>query len=272
LVRILLVTKPILFLYAVYYSIQNSDQALKYWTVALFVSIIMTVVGTDIALHRYFSHKAFETSSFKRLILEFVSIPCMSGSPLSWAVLHRKHHAECDTEGDPHSPSVIPWWKVWLYLKPSYTFDRTDDRKYYRGLISDRRLIFTHSYYFPLLILYILLIYIFFGWQWVLFGLFVPSAIVDFQMACVNVICHLYGYENYPVRKNCKAKNNWLVHFITFGSFGFHNNHHADPGNHRTNKKKGEFDIPAWIIEAFFIDSEGKEKIRRKKMAAGASE
>lgn len=259
-----MLVKPFLFAYGIYYSLQHPDQALQYWIVAFIVTFFMLVVGTDIALHRYFSHKAFETSSFKRLILEFISIPCMSGSALSWSVVHRKHHAECDTEGDPHSPNVMPWWKIWFYLKPSYEFDQTADRKYYRGLISDRRLIFTHNYYYPLLLAFILLVYLLFGWQWVLFGLFVPSMIVDFQMAWVNVVCHLYGEESCKTRKDCKAKNNSLVHLMTFYSFGYHNNHHADAGNFRTNKKKGEYDLAGWIIEHFFLSKEDQLKYRRK--------
>jgi stearoyl-CoA desaturase (delta-9 desaturase) len=263
--KLMLIIKPFFLGYAVFYSIQHPDHAFNYWMVALIVCFIMIVVGTDIGLHRYFAHKAFDTSPAKRFILEFISIPCMSGSALSWAVVHRKHHAECDTEGDPHSPNVMPWWRVWFYLKPSYFFDQTIDRKYYRGLISDRRLLFTHNYYFPILLGYMIIIYLLFGWQWVLFGLIVPSTIVDFQMAWVNVVCHLFGYESFKTKKQCKAKNNWLVHCITFFSFGYHNNHHADAGNYRTNKNPGEFDIPAWIIETFFLSKEDREKIKRKK-------
>ncbi len=265
LMRLLILFKPLFIILGIFYSIKNPENAGLHWGVALIVCFFMIVVGTDIGLHRYDSHKAFKTAYWKRILILFWSIPSMSGSPLHWAVVHRKHHAECDTEEDPHSPIIIPWWKVWFYIHPAYTFVPSKNRKYYRGLISDRTYLVTHSYYFLFVAAYILLIYFLFGLEWVLFGMFVPSAIVDIQMSCVNVICHLHGYESFKTKKDCNAKNNWLVHALTFFSFGFHNNHHADPGNHRTSKNKGEFDLPAWIIEVFFLSKEDKAKLSQRK-------
>ena len=43
----------------------------------------------------------------------------MQGPPLWWASKHRRHHAHCDTEQDPHSPVVfgkLYAWLGWAYL------------------------------------------------------------------------------------------------------------------------------------------------------------
>ena len=42
-----------------------------------------------------------------------------------WAAIHRKHHAKCETEEDPHSPQIyginrVLWAGVFLYVKESY--------------------------------------------------------------------------------------------------------------------------------------------------------
>tara|TARA_B100000530_G_C15899461_1_gene464767 strand:+ start:444 stop:1292 length:849 start_codon:yes stop_codon:yes gene_type:complete len=256
--RFLIIIKPLFVLFGIFYSIKNPNDAIVMWTLSLIVCFFMIVLGTDIGLHRYDAHKSFKTSKAKRIFLLFWSIPCMSGSPLHWAVVHRKHHAECDSENDPHSPHSIPWWKVWFYLHPAYEFVPLENKKYFKGLISDKVYQLTHAYYFLLVSLYLFSLWYFFGFEWLLFGMLIPSAIVDCQMAFVNVVCHMYGYENYKTGKQCHSKNNWLVHFLTFFSFGLHNNHHWDPGNHRTSKKKGEVDLSAWIIEVFFLDKSRK--------------
>ena len=256
LMRFLIIIKPLFIFVGIFYSLKEPQDSIVFWLISLLVCFFMIVFGTDIGLHRYDAHSSFKTSYLKRLFLLFFSIPCMSGSPLHWAVVHRKHHAECDGEEDPHSPHNIPWWKVWFYLHPAYEFVPSENKKYFRGLISDKTYQITHAYYFPIVFVYIFLIWKFFGVEWVFFGMLIPSAIVDMQMAFVNVICHVYGYENYKTGKNCHSKNNWLVHFLTFFSFGLHNNHHWDPGNHRTSKKKGEVDLSAWIIETFFLTKE----------------
>ena len=65
-------------------------------------------------------------------------------------------------------------------------------------------------------------------------------------------------------RHVCEARNNWFVHLFTFFSFGFHNNHHYDPGNHRSTYKKGEYDFSAWLIEKFFLSGPGVEATEAK--------
>ena len=59
----------------------------------------------NVSLHRYFAHRSFETSKFWHIIMCVVSPIACGGSPYSYAVAHRTHHAYSDTENDPHSPA-----------------------------------------------------------------------------------------------------------------------------------------------------------------------
>lgn len=264
LLRAVMLLKPLVFVPAVLWTVENPAAAAPMWILAVAVNFFMIVIGMDVGLHRHDSHAAFETSPAKRWFLLFWGLPAMVGSPLNWAVVHRKHHAECETEEDPHSPHQQPWWKVFFFLPPAYELDQARNKKYFRGLIEDPVYRWTHQWYWAIVAGYCLVLASF-GWQWLLFGMLVPAAIVNLQFSLVNVVCHMAGYRNHELTRGghvCEARNNWLVHALTFFSFGMHNNHHYDPGSHRNTSKDGEFDLTAWLIEKVFMDKPGEGKDR----------
>ena len=260
LIRAAMILKPLVFVPAVLWSLENPAQAGWMWLLAIGVNFMFIVVGLDIGLHRHDSHVAFKTSTAGRIFLLFWGLPALVGSPLNWSVVHRKHHAECDTEEDSHSPHTLPWWKVFFFIPPAYDLDEAANKKYFKGLVTDPIYQVTHLYYWPLVALYAIALGAL-GWKWLLFGMLVPAAIVNLQFATLNTVCHMFGYRNFELTRGghvCEARNNWLVHTLTFFSFGFHNNHHYDPGNHRCSYKKGEFDFAAWLIEKFFLKARGE--------------
>merc|ERR1719469_553638 len=78
-----------------------------------------TAVPMSVSLHRYFAHNAFKCGRGAQFILFCLACLASQGPPLWWASKHRRHHAYCDTELDPHSPVV--WsaayaWLGWVYL------------------------------------------------------------------------------------------------------------------------------------------------------------
>ncbi|MBC8515272.1 fatty acid desaturase [bacterium] len=260
LTRWLMILKPLLFIPAVIWSLDHPQESFGMWMWALGINFMMIVVGLDIGLHRHDSHVAFKTTTLGRIFLLFWGLPTLVGSPLHWSVVHRKHHAECETDEDPHSPHQDKWWHVFLFLPPAYRFDVQANKKYFRGLIGDPIYRITHLYYYPIVALYVAVLW-WVGWEWLLFCMLVPAAIVNVQFACLNVVCHMWGYKNYPLTRGghvCEARNNWFIHLVTFFSFGMHNNHHWDPGNHRCSVKESEFDFAAWIIETFFLTEVGE--------------
>ena len=62
------------------------------------------IFGMSLALHRYFSHKGFSCGRVTQFILWWLGCMASQGPPLWWASKHRRHHAKCDTEEDPHTP------------------------------------------------------------------------------------------------------------------------------------------------------------------------
>jgi len=72
------------------------------WIFALFFSA--EAVGIGIGLHRYFTHRAFDTSPLLRAILAVFGSWAMQGPIDRWVADHRRHHRFTDKPSDPHSP------------------------------------------------------------------------------------------------------------------------------------------------------------------------
>src|SRR5215208_8392159 len=66
----------------------------------------ITIASVTIYLHRHQAHRALElhpvVSHFFRLWLWLTTGMVTK----EWAAIHRKHHAKCETEDDPHSPQT----------------------------------------------------------------------------------------------------------------------------------------------------------------------
>src|SRR5512142_1356530 len=70
------------------------------------VLVQITIAGVTLYLHRSQAHSALElhpvVSHFFRFWL-WMTTGMLTGQ---WAAIHRKHHAKCETEEDPHSPQT----------------------------------------------------------------------------------------------------------------------------------------------------------------------
>jgi stearoyl-CoA desaturase (delta-9 desaturase) len=97
----------------------------------LFTAITPVFIGISmsICLHRYFSHKAFDTSRIVQFILGLLACFSFQGDPLWWAVMHHRHHKHCDTAGDPHSIShntFLYSFIGWMMNPANYDLQVTD--------------------------------------------------------------------------------------------------------------------------------------------------
>ena len=75
-------------------------------TVTVLLLVPCFCLLTEATSHRYFSHSSFKTSRPMQLILGLMAAASGQAGPMWWASIHRGHHHTCDTEHDPHSPSV----------------------------------------------------------------------------------------------------------------------------------------------------------------------
>jgi stearoyl-CoA desaturase (delta-9 desaturase) len=165
----------------------------------------------------------------------------------AWASIHRKHHAKCETEDDPHSPQVFGINKVFWQGAELYGVEAANEetlRKYGHGTPDDW---LEHNVYSR------------FTWQGVglmliidlaLFGA-IGATIWAVQMmwipltaaGVINGIGHYWGYRNFEAPD---ASTNILPWGIIIGGEELHNNHHTYPTSAKLSVKPYEFDI-GWL-------------------------
>lgn len=115
---------------------------LSFWgyVIACVIMLQISMMAVTLYLHRDQAHRALNLHPVLRHFFRFW-IWCTSGMLTGeWVAVHRKHHAFCETEGDPHSPQVFGLKKVLLEGAELYreeTLNPETIEKYSRGTPND---------------------------------------------------------------------------------------------------------------------------------------
>ena len=64
----------------------------------------ITIVGVTVYLHRHSAHRAVDLHPVLQHFFRFWLWMTTGMGTKAWTAVHRKHHAVCETEEDPHSP------------------------------------------------------------------------------------------------------------------------------------------------------------------------
>jgi stearoyl-CoA desaturase (delta-9 desaturase) len=155
---------------------------------------------------------------------------------------HRIHHQYSDKPGDPHSPVDGTWWAHmgWILTGASMHHDTTILARYVPDLAKDRFHVWITKYhYVPIITLGVALLAIG-GLPFLMWGIFVRTAIGLHATWLVNSVTHKWGSRRFSTHD--MSTNNWLVALLTFGE-GWHNNHHAHPTSSRHGLKWYEVDV-----------------------------
>jgi stearoyl-CoA desaturase (delta-9 desaturase) len=207
----------------------------------------ITIAAVTIFLHRHQSHNALTLhpliSHFFRLWLWLTTGMVTK----HWVAIHRKHHAKCETENDPHSPQTrglkkVLWQGAELYRAEARNTETLN--KYGHGTPDDwmERHIYSRFPYLGISLLLPLNI--------LLFG-FIGITIFAIQMiwvpfwaaGIINGIGHYWGYRNF---EPADASRNILPWGILIGGEELHNNHHSYAASAKLSNKWWEFDI-GWM-------------------------
>ena len=221
-----------------------------YAGVALLLTHI-TIASVTIFLHRHQAHNALDLhpamSHFFRFWLWF-----STGSVTrEWVAVHRKHHARCETEEDPHSPRHkgilrVLFGGLWLYRQEAR--NRETLERFGQGTPDDwleRHLYSAHPWLGIALMLIV---------DIALFGLpgvaiFVVQMIwIPFWAAgVINGLGHYLGYRGF---ETSDASRNIVPWGIIVGGEELHNNHHAYAASARLSCRWYEIDL-GWIYIRF---------------------
>ncbi|MGI4721191.1 MAG: DesA family fatty acid desaturase [Janthinobacterium lividum] len=204
----------------------------------------ITIAAVTIYLHRHQAHRALELHAIPSHFFRFWLWLTTGQVTKEWASIHRKHHAKCDTEEDPHSPQTRGIRKVLfegaeLYRAESKVKETME--KYGHGTPDDwiERNVYTkHSAAGVVLMLLI---------DFALFGI-VGISVWAVQMmwipitaaGIINGIGHYWGYRNYDCSD---AATNIFPLGILIGGEELHNNHHTFATSAKLSSKWYEFDL-----------------------------
>lgn len=207
------------------------------FAVALYALRMFAITGF---YHRYFAHKAFQTSRVGQFIFALLGATAVQRGPLWWAAHHRNHHAHSDQEVDAHSPVQhgFLWSHLgWFLSRANFhtQFERVKElAKFPELCFLDR---------FDVVVPTIFAISIFClgellavkaphletnGWQLLVWGFVISTVVLYHATFCVNSLAHVWGTRRYVTRDH--SRNNFVIALFTLGE-GWHNNHHHYPGS-----------------------------------------
>ena len=212
------------------------------------VATQLTIFAVTLYLHRSQAHRGVD---FHPVVAHFLRFWNWLGTGMvtrEWVAVHRKHHAHCETEHDPHSPQVAGIRKVFFEGAELYreaAANEADLQKYGRGTPDDwiERHVYTPHPYLGVTLLAIIDIALFGvlgGAIWALQMLWIPF----WAAGVVNGLGHWWGYRNFETADKATNLTPWGV---WVGGEELHNNHHAFPSSAKFALRKFEVDI-GWLV------------------------
>jgi stearoyl-CoA desaturase (Delta-9 desaturase) len=244
-----------------------------WWQVLIYTLITthITISAVTIFLHRAQAHRALDLHP---AVSHFFRFWLWIGTGMvtkEFVAIHRKHHAKCETEEDPHSPQTrgikaLLLTGVELYRAESKNSDTmvkyglgTPDDWIERHLYSR----FTWQGVGLMLILNLLLFGAIGALVWAVQMVWIPW----WATGVINGIGHWWGYRNFEAPD---ASRNVVPWGILIGGEELHNNHHTYPTSAKFSVKPYEFDVGWLYISA--MQRLGLAKVRKTvpKLALGS--
>lgn len=220
-----------------------------YIVVVLFLTHL-TILGVTIFLHRCQAHRALILHPIPSHFFRFWLWLTTGMETKAWAAVHRKHHAKCEKEDDPHSPQVLGLSKVLfegaeLYrreAKNAETLKRYGDGTPDDWLERNVYTRFSKSGIFLMLAINLIL----FGVPGLTIWALQMGWIPFYAAGVINGVGHFWGYRNFDCED---ASTNISPWGIIIGGEELHNNHHAYPTSAKFSIKWWEFDLGWFYIK-----------------------
>ncbi|MEO1374972.1 MAG: acyl-CoA desaturase [Cyanobacteria bacterium J06635_10] len=233
----------------------------------LLCSYVLTLLGITVGFHRLFTHSAFRTHTFIRMILAILGSIACQGPLIYWVSNHRRHHQYSDKPGDPHSPYYIEEEPINLLQELwhaqvgwTFTHEITNSFLFAKDLLKDPVISKINQLYYV----------------WVLLGLIIPTIVggilagtsmgllsgflwggcvrifISYHFTnSINSITHLYGKRPFDTKE--QSTNNFWLAIPTVGE-AWHNNHHAFSNS-------AKFGLEWWQLDIGFVVINVLEKL-----------
>ncbi|MEH3088007.1 MAG: fatty acid desaturase [Xylophilus ampelinus] len=222
---------------------------LRWWEVVIYtlVTTHLTIVAVTVFLHRAQAHRSLDLHAIPS---HFFRLWLWLGTGMvtrEWVAIHRKHHAKCETDEDPHSPQTrgidtVLWRGAELYRAEAKNRDTI--AKFSHGVPNDwiERNLYSRFSWQGVGIMLLLNVALFGGiglTVWAVQMLWIPF----WAAGVINGLGHFWGYRNFEAQD---ASTNLSPWGLIIGGEELHNNHHTYPTSAKFSVKKYEFDI-GWV-------------------------
>jgi len=236
---------------------------LSFWQYVLvsFSLFMVSMMSITLYLHRDQAHRAIDLHPALRHFFRFWIWFNMAMHTDQWVAVHRKHHAMCERDGDPHSPQVFGLTKVLLEGAELYQVEAAKPdvvEKYSRGTPRDAMQRFYWRFNNWGIVTMILVSLILFGAPGIIILGVQLIASPLFAAGIINGLAHHSGYRNF---ESDDASTNLTPLAVLIGGEELHNNHHAFPTSAKFSVRWWEFDI-GWMYICIFR-ALGLCKVRR---------
>ena len=235
-----------------------------WWQILAFtlVTTHITIASVTIFLHRAQAHRALDLHAAPSHFFRFWLWLSTGMVTKEWVAIHRKHHAKCETQDDPHSPVAHGIKTVLLTGSELYRNEAKNQEtldKFGHGTPDDwmeRNLYSRFSWQGVglLLIIDMMLFGAIGATVWAVQMLWIPIT----AAGIINGLGHWWGYRNFEAPDASTNVSPWG---IIIGGEELHNNHHTYPTSAKLSVKKYEFDIGWAYIRG--LEMLGLAKVRK---------
>lgn len=248
-------------LYAAYGFATGTDMPLLLLLAFQLLARQFNVFTISTLFHRSYSHAQFYYHPVIEQPMRVWNWLFMGTGGRAWAILHRWHHADVDTENDPHSPTKTGGsvWNITAQTFKSYQECLHNPEKYKRfekDLPDDR---FEHFvrwlegkgvpglvlFRIPLVLAILSLLPFL---NPVTAALSLPGIMGSVWFSTVimvNGLCHTMGYRNWDGEDT--STNLFPIDFFGWGE-ALHHNHHHSQRKANLADRPWEFDSGFWVL------------------------
>lgn len=214
----------------------------------------LTIISVTVFLHRCQAHRSVSLHPLPSHLMRFWLWLTTGMVTREWVAIHRKHHAHCDIDEDPHSPQVegistVLWRGAELYR--SALDDPELLQRYGKGTPDDgiERKLYSRFPYLGISLMLIIDLLCFGAIGLTIWA--VQMVWIPFWAAgVINGVGHFLGYRNFETGD---ASRNISPLGLLIGGEELHNNHHAAPSSARLSCRWFEFDIGWFYIRSFAL-------------------
>jgi stearoyl-CoA desaturase (delta-9 desaturase) len=243
-----------------------------WWQVTLYTLVVthLTIVSVTVYLHRHQAHRALELHAIPSHFFRFWLWLTTGMETKEFVAVHRKHHAKCETEEDPHSPQTRGIDTLLLRGTELYRAEARNKEtlsRYGQGTPTDwlERNVYTLNSRKGVVLMILINLFLFGG---------IGATVWAIQMAwipvmatgIINGIGHYWGYRNFETVDASRNVSPWG---ILIGGEELHNNHHTYATSARFSVKPYEFDVGWFYISVLEAMGLAKAKKTPPKMQLG---